>query len=102
MATLRSDHVRLDNPLLYVLAERDNVYDKDFGDLATRRSQDEIVAALRRRRPGAVVRWTNPTTAKNEPNAGGRSTGVRTLDRYLSARYRLLERNGFYEVLVPR
>src|SRR4051794_3289446 len=102
VATLRSDHVRIDNPLLYVLAERDNVYDKDFGDLGGRRSQDEIVAALRRRRPGAVVRWTNPTTAKDEPNAGGRSTGVRTLDRYLAARYRLLERNGFYEVLVPR
>jgi hypothetical protein len=102
VATLRSDHVRINNPLLYVLAERDNVYDKDFGDLAGRRSQDEIVAALGRRRPGALVRWVNPTTAKDEPNAGGRSTGVRTLDRYLAARYRLLDRNGFYEVLVPR
>jgi hypothetical protein len=102
VATLRSDRVRINNPLLYVLAERDNVYDKDFGDLATRRSQDEIVAALGRTRPRALVRWANPTTARREPNAGGRSTGVRVLDRYLAARYRLLERNGFYEVLVPR
>jgi hypothetical protein len=85
-----------------VLTKRDNVYRKDFGDITTARSQREIVAALERRRPRALVRWTDPTTVEREPNAGGRSTGVRLLDRYLADHYRLLERNGFYEVLVPR
>ncbi len=102
VATLRSDLVRINNPLMYVLAERDNVYRKDIGDITTVRAQREIVAALARARPRAVVRWVNPTSVKREPNTGGRATGVRTLDRYLASRYRLLERNGFYEVLVPR
>jgi hypothetical protein len=102
VATLRSDLVRINNPLLYVLAERNNVYRKDIGDITSARSQREIVAALERERPPAIVRWTNPTTVKREPNAGGRSTGVRLLDRYVAARFRVLERNGFYEVLVPR
>jgi hypothetical protein len=49
-----------------------------------------------------VVRWTDPQSAEREPNKSGRSSGVRTLDRYLRARYRLLERNGEFEVLVQR
>jgi hypothetical protein len=102
VATLRSDLVRINNPLIYVLAERDNVYRKDFGDITTARSQREIVAALRRKQPPALVRWADPTTVKREPNAGGRPTGVRLVDHYLATSYRLLQRNGFYEVLVPR
>jgi hypothetical protein len=102
VATLRSDLVRINNPLMYVLAERDNVYRKDIGDITTARSQREIVAAIEGKRPRALVRWANPTTVKREPNAGGRSTSVRLLDRYLTDHYRLLQRNGFYEVLVPR
>ena len=98
----RSDRLRITNPLFYVLAERDNPYDKDFGPLTTASAQREIVQTLSRTRPRVVVRWTDPEATKVEPNRSGSSSGVRTLDRHLAARYRLLTRSGFYDVLVPR
>ncbi len=102
VATRRSDVVRINNPMLYVLADRGNVVDHDFGPVTTGRFQSKVVAALARERPRAVVRWTDPMSTLREPNPSASSSGVRTLDRYLARRYRLLERNGAYQVLVPR
>ena len=85
-----------------MLAERDNPYDMDFGPITTASAQRGIVRALRETRPRAVVRWTDPEATEYEPNRSSRSSGVRTLDLYLAARYRRLERTGYYEVLVPR
>ena len=102
VAPRRSDLVAFSNPLLYVLAERPNPTDRDFGLLARRDEQLRAVTALRRARPRAVVRWTAPISSRREANRRGRSSGDRTLDRYLEAEYRLLRRAGDYDVLVPR
>ena len=102
VATTRSDRIRITNPLLYVLAGRDSVYDKDFGPITTAAAQREIVDALTEARPRVVVRWTDPEATKAEPNRSASSSGVRTVDRHLAASYRVRERNGFYEILVPR
>jgi len=50
----------------------------------------------------AVVRWTDPASARPEPNRRGRPSGSRALDEYLAAEYRLDGRFGAYDVLVPR
>jgi hypothetical protein len=102
VAPRRSDLVRLNNPTLYVLTERNNPLDRDFGLQTSPASQQEIVAVLRRVRPRVVIRWTDPMSSQPEPNRRGRSSGSRILDAYLGAGYRLLERHGFYDVLVPR
>lgn len=102
VANSRSDRLRINNPLLYVLAERHNPYGKDFGPLTTGPAQREIVETLRDTKPRVVVRWTDPESTKTEPNRSAVSSGVRILDRHLAARYRLLSRFGFYDVLVPR
>ena len=64
--------------------------------------QRKIVAALRRARPKAIVRWTAPESAKPEPNRRGRPSGSRALDDYLHERLPPRARFGDYEVLVPR
>ncbi len=98
----RSDLGGFNNPLLYVLSDRPNVLARDVGLFARPASQRRIVAALRRERPGAVVRWTDPLSARREPNLRGRPSGSRALDRYLRRDYRRVLRAGYYEVLVPR
>ena len=100
--TARSDLVRFCNPLLYVLTDRPNVLDRDVGLFALPSAQREIVAALERERPRAVIRWTDPISAEPEPNLRGEPSGSRLVDDYLSERYRLGLRRGEYEVLVPR
>lgn len=100
--TRRSDLVRINDPLVYVLTERDNPTREDFGLQTSAKAQAGIVAALERARPKAIVRWTDPVSTKREPNARGRPSGVRTLDAWLAAHYRLAERHGHYEILVPR
>ena len=102
VAPLRSDLVALNNPLLYVLAERDNASELDFGLLAEPDEQRRTVANLEGTRPPLVIRWTDPISARREDNKRGRSTGDRTVDEYLAANYELLERVGEYELLVPR
>jgi hypothetical protein len=98
----RSDLVRVNNPLVYVVTERDNPTRRDFGLETSARAQAGIVATLERTQPRVVVRWTDPASTVREPNLRGRPSGVRTLDEYLRREYRLLERAGDYEVLVPR
>ena len=102
VATRRSDLLRINNPLFYVLANRPNAYHEDFGPLTTFSAQRGIVAALERRRVRVVVRWTSPLSVVREPNASGRPSGVRLLDRELAARWRVAARRGDYEVLVRR
>jgi hypothetical protein len=102
VATRRSDLVAFNDPLLYVLADRPSVLDRDAGLFARPAEQRKIVAALRHARPRAIVRWTDPLSVRREPNLRGEPTGRRIVDRYLAARYRLALERGRYEVLTRR
>jgi hypothetical protein len=105
VANPRHDLVHVGDPLLYVLLERPNPTRYDVmqpGVVTTAPVQREIVANLRRTRPRIVVRWLDPTASLPEPNAAGRSSGVRILDAYLSAAYRPVARFGAYQLLAPR
>ena len=79
------------HPLLYVLAGRENPTRYDIpapGVVTSAPVQREIIRDLERTRTPMVVRWTDPVTAAAEPNAAGRSSGVRLLDEYLARSYR--------------
>lgn len=105
VATRRADRVTAGNPLLYVLAGRPNPSRYDIaapGVVTSLPVQREIVAALERTRTRVVVRDTSPGTAAPEPNAAGRSSGVRLLDEYLARRYRPAARYGSLRLLVRR
>ena len=102
VAPARSDLVRFTNSLLYVLADRDDATDRDFGLLARASTQRRIVRQLAHRRPRVVVRWTDPIATVREPNRRGRPTGVHLLDDWLRRNYRLAERLYHYDVLVRR
>jgi hypothetical protein len=102
VAPRRSDLVRLGDPTLYALTERNNPLRQDFGLQTSPASQQAIVEVLRRTRPRVIVRWTDPISSQPEPNKRGRSSGSRILDHYIDGRYRVLERDGFYTVMVPR
>ena len=100
--TSRSDLIRFNQPLIYVLTQRDNPTDRDFGLQTSEAEQRRIVTALSDQRPGAIVRWTDPISTRREPNLRGRPSGSRLLDQWVAAEYRQLQRAGDYEVLVPR
>jgi dolichyl-phosphate-mannose-protein mannosyltransferase len=100
--TLRSDLVRFNQPLIYVLTERDNPTSQDFGIQTGAGAQRRIVGTLRRVRPRVVVRWTDPTSVRREQNLRGRPSGSRLLDHWLAARYRRVASYGSYEILAPR
>ena len=100
--TTRSDLVRINDPLIYVLTQRDNPTDQDFGLQTGGPAQAHIVQALSRVRPRVIVRWTSPESTKREPNDRGKPSGIHTLDRWLADNYRPAERFGYYEILVPR
>ncbi len=105
VATRRSDLVTSGSPLLYVLAERPNPTRYDIqapGVVTSLPVQREIVAALERTRPAAIVSDTDPITAAPEPNLAGRSSGVRVLDDYLERAYAPGPRYGRYLVLERR
>jgi hypothetical protein len=102
VAPRRSDLVTSTAPLVHFLVRRPNVLRRDALLQARPATQAAIVAALRRARPRAVVRWTAPASARHESNARGRPSGSRALDEYLASRYRLQARFGDYDVLVPR
>jgi hypothetical protein len=102
VANPRHDLVRAGNPLLYVLADRENPTRYDVmqpGVVTTAPVQREIVRDLRRSRTGLVVRWLSPVAAEREPNGAGRSSGVRVLDRYLATVYKPVARFGDYQIL---
>src|SRR4051812_40317601 len=99
--TRRSDLVRINDPLIYVLTERNNPTDQDFGLQTKAPAQRSVVAALERSRPKVIVRWLDPVSVVREPNDRGKPTGVRLLDRRLAQNYRPAERYGDYELLVP-
>jgi hypothetical protein len=102
VAPKRSDLVTFSNPLLYYLVGRPNVLHRDFLLQAKPEEQEKIVRALQQARPKAIVRWTDPASAKPEPNRRGRPSGSTALDDYLNRAYTLNARYGFYDVLVPR
>ena len=102
VAPRRSDLVTLSAPIVHFLTDRPNVLRDDVSLQARPAEQERIVAALRRERPQAVVRWTDPISSRPEPNPRGRPSGSRTLDEYLAAEYRSAGRFGAYDVLVPR
>ncbi|MEA2399515.1 MAG: hypothetical protein QOK25_3071 [Thermoleophilaceae bacterium] len=102
VAPARSDLVRFTDPLLYVLAERDNATDRDHGLIARAGTQRRIVAQLERTHPLVVVRWTDPLGSRREPNLRGRPSGVRLLDAWIAGHYRLEAHLFHYDVLVPR
>jgi len=98
----RSDLVRFNQPLVYVVAERRNPTRHDYAIQTSAADQRALVAELKRDRPQAIVRWTDRASTVREPNLRGRPTGVRVLDRWVAGHYRLLTRTGDYEILVPR
>src|SRR5829696_3353579 len=102
VAPRRSDLVTISDPLVHFLVRRPNVLARDVSVQALPEEQARIVAALRRERPRAVVRWTDPASSRPEPNSRGRPSGSRALDAYLASAYRLDARYGAYDVLVPR
>jgi hypothetical protein len=102
VAPRRSDLVTLNNVTLYVLTERNDPVDVDLSTQSRPAAQRRIVAVLARVRPRAVVRWTDPLSSRPEPNSRGRSSGSHILDHWLARNYRLLQRDGYYDVMVPR
>jgi O-antigen/teichoic acid export membrane protein len=101
VAPRRSDLVTFSDPLLHFLAHRPNVLRRDVLLQARPQEQRTIVAVLKRTRPKAIVRWTDPASARPEPNRRGRPSGSRALDAYLATAYRRVARYGDYDVLVP-
>ena len=90
VANPRHDLVKVGNPLLYVLLQRDNPTRYDVfqpGVVTSAPVQREMVRDLERARPEIVVRWLSPVASQPEPNGAGRSSGVRILDRYLARHY---------------
>jgi hypothetical protein len=105
VATRRGDIVTSGHPLLYVLAQRRNPTRYDIpapGVVTSAPVQREIVADLERTRTPLVVRFTDPITAAHEPNAAGRSSGVRIVDHELVRRYRRIGRIGSFLLLERR
>jgi hypothetical protein len=100
--TRRADLVRVNDPLIYVLTQRDNPTDQDFGLQTSASAQRQIVASLNRSEPAAIVRWTSPDSVVREPNDRGKPTGVHILDHWVAAHYTRGARYGDYVVLVPR
>jgi hypothetical protein len=101
VVTLRSDLVRIGNPLFYVLANRPNLMDTDFALQTSAADQTEIVEQLEAARPKAIVRWTDPDSARAEDNRRGEPSGSRILDEYLARAYRERDHFGYYLVLEP-
>lgn len=99
--TLRSDLVRVNAPLIYVLAQRRNPFFHDFALQTSAAAQRKLVTALERVRPRVIVRWTDPFSVQREPNARGTPSGSRVLDEWLEREYRSRARHGDFTILEP-
>jgi hypothetical protein len=102
VVTLRSDLVRIGNPLFYVLAERPNLMNTDFALQTSAEDQMDTVKTLQAAPPRAIVRWTDPDSARAEDNKRGESSGSRILDEYLARAYDEWARFGYYVVLKAK
>jgi hypothetical protein len=105
VAPKRADQVTAGYPLLYVMADRPNPTRYDIaapGVVTSAPVQREIVGDLERTKPRVVVRWESPLSAAPEPNAAGRSSGVRLLDEYLARAYEPGPRYGTLRMLLRR
>jgi hypothetical protein len=102
VAPRRADLVTFSDPLLHFLTHRPNVLHRDVLLQAKPAEQRKIVAALRQRPPRVVIRWTDPASARPEPNRRGRPSGSRALDAYIDGAYRPIARYGAYDVLARR
>jgi hypothetical protein len=102
VAPRRSDLVRFDNLLFYILADRDTVLDAGATLQALPVEQRRTIAAIERERPRIVVRWTDPLSSQREPNRRGHPSGSRVLDAYLARTYRRVAAFGVYRVLARR
>jgi len=100
--TRRSDLVRVNQPLVYVFADRDNPTGIDYGLQTSAADQRRLVRRLRAVEPAAIVRWLDPASVVREPNLRGEPSGSRLLDEWVAGAYRPEARFGDYEVLVPR
>jgi hypothetical protein len=98
------DRVTVGNPLLYVIADRDNPTRYDViqpGIATTAEVQREMIEDLERERPDVLVRWRDRRTAP-EDNGSGRERGATLLDGYLRRTYRFNRRIGVYALHVRR
>ena len=102
VAPRRSDLVRFDNLIFYILADRDTVLDAGATLQALPAEQRRTVRAIERERPRIVVRWTDPLSSQREPNRRGRPSGSRFLDEHLAREYRRVASFGDYRVLERR
>jgi hypothetical protein len=102
VAPRRSDLVRFDNLLFYILADRDTVLDAGATLQALPAQQRRTVEAIEDKRPRIVVRWTDPLSSQREPNRRGRPSGSRFLDEYLTREYRRVATFGVYRILERR
>ena len=102
VAPRRSDLVRFDNLLFYILADRDTVLDAGATLQALPAEQRRTVGAIERERPRIVVRWTNTLSSQREPNRRGRPSGSHLLDQHLAREYRRVATFGDYRVLERR
>ena len=105
VAPPRFEQVTVGNPLLYVLAGRENPTRYDVmqpGVVTEPAVQREIVRDLRRAKPDLLVRWLDPRT-RPEDNPSGRARGSRILDRHLADAYEGERRRiGAYELRTRR
>ena len=105
VAPPRFSQVTVGNPLLYVLAGKENPTRYDVmqpGVVTEPDVQREMVADLERAKPDVLVRWLDPRTAP-EDNASGRERGSRILDRYLARTFTGSPRRiGVYELRSAR
>jgi hypothetical protein len=100
VAAERHDRVHTNAAVLYFLSGRPSgTYYHDFipGVTTTRVVQERIVQDLERHLVRTVVIWK--TRLPDEPNPSHGSSGVRTLDQYLAARFGLRRQEEHYDLL---
>jgi hypothetical protein len=97
----RHDKIFVNYVLFYFASKRSSVtkwHEFDPGVQTTREIQSEIVTELKASRPAYIVlssEWDN----WEEPNESARSSGVKLLDRYIRANYRVVASFGATNIL---